>query len=410
MFTAAFFHQNRQNLAQQSQNTLPIVITAHGQLQRGSDESFPFHQDSNFWYLTGLDVPDIILVIDDNSEYLIVPGRSETRATFEGSIDSQALTKVSGIDTILDEKTGWQQLKKRLKKTKQVATIAAPPKYVDSWGMYTNPARDNLIQRLNNIQSDIEIHDLRSHIARLRSIKQPAEIQAIQRAIDITNQTLEIVTHSTRLATYSYEYEIEADIWAGFRRRGATDQAFPSIIAAGQHACTMHYTENNGPIDKQDFVVIDVGAEWSHYAADITRTVCLGKPTKRQQAVYDAVASVQRFAFSLIRPGMTFRDYEEQIATYMGEKLRELGLVKSISEEAVRQYYPHSTSHFLGLDTHDAGDYSQPMTAGMVITVEPGIYIPEEGIGVRLEDDVLITSDGIKILSQETAETKMRGV
>jgi Xaa-Pro aminopeptidase len=161
----------------------------------------------------------------------------------------------------------------------------------------------------------------------------------------------------------------------------------------------MHHTNNDGALTKGDFVVIDVGAEWNHYSADITRTVCLGEPTRRQETVYNAVDAVQKFAFSLIKPGLNFREYEMKIAEFMGEKLRELGLIKTISDENVRKYFPHATSHFLGLDTHDAGDYERPLEAGAVITVEPGIYIPEEGIGVRIEDDVLVTSAGIEILS-----------
>lgn len=399
MFSSDFFSANRERLRQLFTGTAPIVITANGQLQRGSDEGYQFHQDSNFWYLTGCNDPDVILVMDKTKEYLIIPGRSSVREAFDGVLDVPKLSQISGIQTVYDEKEGWRQLEARLKKVQNVATLAAAPAYVGAWGLYTNPARAQLVRRLKEAQPALELLDLRVHLARMRAVKQPQEILALRNAIEITNKTLKEVTKPSALAKYAYEYEIEADISRGFRRQGARGHAFTPIVAGGQHACTMHHTNNDGALTKGDFVVIDVGAEWNHYSADITRTVCLGEPTRRQETVYNAVDVVQKFAFSLIKPGLNFREYEMQIAEFMGEKLRELGLIKTISDENVRKYFPHATSHFLGLDTHDAGDYERPLEAGAVITVEPGIYISEEGIGVRIEDDVLVTSAGIEILS-----------
>jgi Xaa-Pro aminopeptidase len=137
-----------------------------------------------------------------------------------------------------------------------------------------------------------------------------------------------------------------------------------------------------------------------HYAADITRTYFLKEPTKRQHAIYDAVMEVAAFARGNLKPGVTIKDNEKLVEDFMGEKLRELGLIKSITHENVRKYYTHACSHHLGLDTHDVGDYSQPLVPGMVLTVEPGIYIPEENFGVRVEDDVLVTKNGIEILTR----------
>jgi Xaa-Pro aminopeptidase len=148
-----------------------------------------------------------------------------------------------------------------------------------------------------------------------------------------------------------------------------------------------------------ELLLLDVGAEVNHYAADITRTVSISAPSRRQQAVFDAVLEVHAFALSLLRPGALMKENEQQIEQLMGEKLRELGLIKSIEHDEVRKYYPHATSHFLGLNVHDIGDYLRPLEPGMVLTVEPGIYIPEEAIGVRIEDDVLITADGYEILT-----------
>lgn len=405
MLDSDFFSANRERLRELFTGTAPIVVTANGMVQKGADEAYPFHQDANFWYLTGISEPDIVLVMDKNKEYLIVPGRSDSREVFDGAVDSAELTRLSGVATVLAEKEGWKQLEGRLQKVNHVATLAAPPAHIESWGMYTNPAREALIKRLRECNGDLEVLDLRSHLARMRMIKQPQELDMIRQAIDATIDTLKDVTKPKQLAKYAHEYELEADITRGFRMRGTAGHAFSPIVASGKHACTLHHVHNDGLLASNELIVLDVGAEVSHYAADITRTVISSMPSARQQAVYDAVLSVQNYAFGLLKPGVTFQDYEEKIMAYMGEKLRELGLIKTIDEESVRQYFPHATSHFLGLNTHDVGDYERPLEPGIVMTVEPGIYIPEEGIGVRIEDDVLITRDGIEILSEKLPRT-----
>lgn len=405
MFTNDFFAGNRARLRQLFTGTAPIVITANGLLQRGSDEAFPFQQDSNFWYLTGIDDPDTILVMDKGKEYLIVPGRNESREAFDGAIDVGHLSVLSGIETVYSEKEGWKVLEGRLKKVQHVATIAAAPAYIETWGLYTNPARAALVRRMRQSNADLELLDLRPHLARMRMVKQEPELRALRQAIDITMDTLKDVTNVKQLKKYTYEYEIEADISQGFRKRGARGHAFSPIVAGGKRACTLHNVENNGALASNELVVIDVGAEYSHYAADITRTVISGAPTSRQRDVYAAVLAVQEYAYTLLRPGVVFHDYEEKVVAYMGEKLRELGLIKTITEESVRTYYPHATSHYLGLNTHDTGDYDRPLEPGVVMTVEPGIYIPEEGIGIRIEDDVLITADGIDVLTARLPKT-----
>ena len=398
-FTHEFFEANRARLREQLQTLAPIVVTANGLLQRGGDSSFPFSQDANFWYLTGIDEPDITLVMDGPTEYLIVPARSDSRQAFDGSVDDSALTERSGITDIYSETLGWPRLSKRLTKTGQLATLTPPASYVEAYGLYTNPARAALIDKLQHQHPGLEIIDIGNPLALMRMIKQPAELKAIEAAIAITLTTIKEVSAPARLAKYQQEYEIEADISRGFRRRGAAGHAFEPIVASGKQAVTLHNVANNGQLQPNELLIMDVGAEVEHYAADITRTVSLGQPTRRQKAVHAAVYDVQQYAMSLLKPGVLLHDYEQQVEQYMGEKLRELGLLKTISHEAVRKYYPHASSHFLGLNVHDVGAYDMPLEPGTVITVEPGIYIPEEGIGVRIEDDVLITATGIKVLS-----------
>ncbi len=400
-FTREFFTGNRKRLRELFTGKAPIVVSANGLLQKSSDSSYQFVQDANFWYLCGIDEPDIILVLDKDKEYLIVPKRSESREAFDGAIDYDELIEKSGVELIYDYNKGWEQLESRIKKVKHIATVAVPPAYVEHFGMYTNPARASMIDRIKNTNSEIELLDISPHLSRLRMIKQPQEISAIEEAIAITIKSIRAATKPAKLSKYEHEYEIEAEISLGFRKNGARGHAFEPIVANGGNACVIHYSENSDQLSSKDLVLIDVGAEYDHYAADITRVVSLSTPTKRQQAVFDAVLDTQEYALSLLGPRVILKEYEQQVEQYMGEKLRELGLIKTIDHDSVRKYYPYYSSHFLGLNVHDNGLYDRPLESGVVITVEPGIHIPEEGIGVRLEDDVLITKNGIKNLSQK---------
>lgn len=404
-FPDSFFSKNRAALRRAVKTDVPTVLSAHGLLQRNADNVFPFRQDSNFWYLTGLDEPDLTLVIDGTDEFVMVPGRSGSREAFDGAVDFDKLTHLSGIKEIISEEDGWQRLGKRLKEVGKVQTLLAPAPYIEQYGMYTNPARLRLVERLQTWQPDIELIDIREPLVTLRSRKQPEELAAIQAAIDTTAAGFKAVTAPKRLAEYSYEFEIENGLTTAFRTEIASGHAFPPIVAGGKRGVTLHNVSNSGKLTRGDLVVIDVGAEVCHYAADITRTIALGKPTKRQAAVFAAVKDVQAYALNLLKPGTLLKEYEAAVEAYMGEKLCRLGVIHQVSHEAIREFYPHATSHFLGLDVHDVGNYSQPLEPGMVLTCEPGIYIPEEGIGVRIEDDVLITETGHEVLSKDLPTT-----
>lgn len=398
-FSSEFFANNRQRLRELFTGKAPIVMTANGLLQRGADSTHAFSQDANFWYLTGIDDPDIVLVMDRDKEYLIVPSRSASREAFDGAVANEPLTHRSGIKTVLNDKDGWERLGGRLKKVKHIATLAVLPPYVEQYGMYTNPARAALVAKLQSHNEQLELLDLHQHLTRMRMLKQPEELAAIQTAIDITVSTMKDALRPARLGKYGHEYEIEAELSRGFRRRGADGHSFEPIVAGGKRACTLHNVANNSALSADELVIIDTGAEVEHYAADITRTISLDMPTKRQRTVHAAVLDVQNFALSLLGPGIVLKDYEQQVQHYMGEKLRELGLIKTINHDNIRKFYPHGTSHFIGLNVHDAGEYDRPLEPGVVISCEPGIYIPAEGIGVRIEDDVLITVTGNKVLT-----------
>lgn len=409
-FTAEFFQKNRQKLRQsvyEDREPLPIIVTANGLLQRNADNVYPYRQDSSFWYLTGIEEPDVTLVIDGAYEYLMVPERSVSRQAFDGAVDADQLTAVSGIHTVQGDHDGWERLLARLTASKTAAVLLSAPHYIEHYGMYTNPARARLESRLREAADAIELIDIRNQIAALRMIKQPQELAAIREAISVTISGLEVVIAPARFARYQNEYELEADLTREFRLRGASGHAFSPIVAGGKRAVTLHNTSNSAALAQDTLVVLDVGAEAGHYAADITRTRAYGRPNDRQQAVFNAVLDVQHYALSLLKPGTRLKEYEEAVVEYMGQALQELNLVGSSKTADIRKYYPHAASHFLGLDVHDVGDYDRPLQAGTVLTCEPGIYIPEQGIGVRLEDDVLITDDGSEVLSAALPKTLM---
>jgi len=393
-----FFTGNRRRLRELFTGTAPIVITANGQLQRSGDSTYPFQQDANFWYLTGINEPDMVLVLDKDKEYLIRQKRSEYQDVFDGQVDDRELTRRSGVEEVLGCDEGWKRLAARLKRVKHVATIAPPPQYVEVYGMYTNPARWVLTRTLREHNNKLELLDIAPHLVKMRTVKQPPELAAIQRAIDITADNLKQIIRPANLKKYQYEYEAEADLTRLFRRSGSR-HAFDPIVAGGPRACTLHNTNMDGALSASELLLFDVGAESEGYAADISRTVAIGQPSRRQQQVFDAIKEVQSYAYTLLRPGVTMKTYEEKVEHFMGEKLRELGLIQSIDRDAVRRYYPHATSHHLGLQVHDVSDRTAPLEENMVLTVEPGIYIPEESIGIRIEDDVRITESGVEVLS-----------
>lgn len=400
MFTSEFFIQNRKRLRKEFTQDISIAFTANGLLQRNGDNTFPFRQESSFWYFSGIDEPDVVLVMDPRGDYLIVPGRSSIRERFDGALDYEALQARSGVDEVLNERDGWRRLKESLHGNKKIATLLAAPPYIAGYGMYVNPARQRFIRRLKRTEPTLEITDIRTQVTEMRMVKQPQELKAIQRAIDITSQTLQTVLEPGKWSSYKHEYEVEADLIAGYRRSGAESISFSPIVAGGIRACTFHNVINQSELTAHELVVIDTGVEVSHYASDITRTVAYGEPTDRQRAVFDAVLDAQNYGIGLLKPGLTFREWDQQVRAYVGQKLIELKLIQTPDAASIARYYPHY-SHFMGLDVHDVGNYAKPFEAGMVLTCEPGIYVVEEAIGVRIEDDILITENGHQVLSAE---------
>lgn len=399
LFDTSFFEGNRRQLISRCGDDSIVVITAAGLMQRSADTTYPFRQDSNFWYLTGIDQPDIVLVLTAKRAFIILPNRTKTENIFGGMPDQEQFVTRSGIDEVYMAREGWRQYKQLVAGLShgEVHTLLPSPSRVtgiDSF--YTHPARRHLTARLRRTTPGVVLKDARRNLMHMRQIKQLPEIAAIKSSIEITNSALEEVR--ANLSKFMNEMEIEAELDRAFRLRGAS-HAFAPIVAAGKNATTLHYIRNSASLSGQASVLLDVGAEVENYAADITRCYAIGTPSKRWLDVHEAVVSVQADAIALLRSGVSWRAYAQQVETSMGQQLQKLGLITEATPQAIRAYFPHGISHSLGLDVHDVCDYTE-IRENMIITVEPGIYIPEEGIGIRIEDDVLITKTGAEVLSK----------
>ncbi len=389
--TQQFFEGNRSVLAERLPGHL-IVIAANSLLQSSADLHFPFRQDSNFWYLTGIDEPDAILVIDTvaGESTMLLPPKSTYQKEWDGDTDTDEFARVSGIVQFGSTRDLSGLLKQAAVSGRTVGYLQPLPRMVKPYGFYANPARRTLWSRIK--RSGAQTADVRLDIARMRAIKQPEELAAIQEAIDITGRTLEHV--KSRLAQCRNEKDIERLITARFFAEGGDGHAYQPIVAGGQNAATIHYVQNSAPLVASDLLLLDVGAVYQQYTSDISRTWSVGgSPTKRQRELYDAMCDVQTFAFGQLRAGVLLRDYQKTVEQYARTVCASLGIQLDA--------YPHGFSHFMGLDVHDAGDYSAPLQPGTVLTVEPGIYLAYEDIGIRIEDDVLITESGIDVLSKD---------
>ncbi len=370
------------------------VLTAHDAVQSRNDAAYPFVQEANFIYLTGISHPGWRLIVDpfDKKSYLVAPHVSKTSELFDGSLSRDEARKISGISDILIKKEADILLKELAQKHGHVATLGKHPhsKYYD---FTTNPAQARLTRQLKTLFK--EVRDVRSELSKQRAIKDESEIAAIREAISVTITAFRAVRLS--LASAQHEYEIEAVLNDGFRRTGADGHAYTPIVAAGKNACTLHYIDNNDSLETHGLLLIDAGAGYHHYAADITRTYATGIPSARHKEIHTAVEAAHYDIISYIQPGVTLKEYQKKSDDRMKEALRTVGLLKS--EKDYRVYFPHAISHGLGIDVHDSLGGHESFQPGMVLTVEPGIYIPEEGIGVRIEDDILVTSDGNENLS-----------
>lgn len=393
---SSFFSTNRQRLLGALGNDALVILAGFTAMQWHGDSAVPFRQEANFWYLTGIEYADWRLIIDgrQGKTWLVAPFVDATHQLFDGSLSPEGAKSISGVDTVIDSERGERLLDALAKQYSSVFTVGVPS-YAEHAGFVLNPAAENLRRGLNR-RFD-EVKDCQKELSRLRAIKQPDELVMMRRAAEVSVGAFEAVRDN--LEKYRYEYEVEAELINHFRKHNAT-HAFEPIVAGGKNACTLHYVANGDELSRGQLLLIDAGARYDSYPADVTRAYAVGESSQRQVAVHAAVQAAERQVVESIRPGLTIRSYLENTDRIMKEALISLGLMKdSHDEKAYRRYFPHAISHGLGLDVHESLGGFKELRPGMVLTIEPGIYITEESIGVRIEDAVLVTETGYESLT-----------
>jgi Xaa-Pro aminopeptidase len=381
-----FHTNNRKRLFAKAKGEL-IILTAYDSMQQSGDMAAPFLQESSFWWVTGINQPGWKVVLDTarGEATLVRPQRSEVDVIFNGESDDNQIRATSGIQHIIPQR----EFEAYLRQLHRHHTIAYTLTQKEDHEFMLNPAKSTLVSMLKRIFQSVQYCD--ALFAELKAIKQPEELARMRAAMKLTCDTFALV--QSRLADFKTEAEIEAEFIYAFHKAGA-DHAYEPIVASGNHACTLHYVNNSGKLRAREMVLIDIGARVDGYSADVTRTYCRN-PTKRQVAVHAAVVEAEQAIIELITPGLPIVDYLKQVDEIMKRALLKLGLLTDMNDtDMYRKYFPHAVSHGLGVDTHDSLGRPRYLEVGMVLTVEPGIYIPEESIGVRIEDDILVTKNG----------------
>ena len=374
-----------------------IVATAYSAMQRQNDMAFGFTQEANFWYLTGIEEPDWKLIVDGTSHksWLVLPDVSDEHRLFDGVLDEKVAKQLSGVDAVITHDEAQATLRQMAKKHSVVHTVSQP-EYAAHFSFHQNPAQHQLHQELERLFSAVQLCN--KELTGLRAIKQTEEIVAIEKAVKLTMQAFSNVKQA--MSSYTHEYEIEADMSHYFTFKAAAEHAYDPIIAAGYNACTLHYTANSAKIKSGDTVLLDVGARVDGYAADISRTYAKGKASIRAQSIHAALESAHHDIISYVEPGLVVSEYMTKVNNRMMQALKEAKLINHDDTDALHKYFPHAIGHGLGIDVHDSMGAPRYFKPGMVMTVEPGIYVPDEKLGFRIEDDILITESGIRNLSK----------
>lgn len=396
------FIDNRDRFKQQLLPKSLAVFNSNDLLPTNADGHMPFKQNSDLFYLSGIDQEESILVLFPEChdpalrEILFLKETSEEIAIWEGEKHTKkSAYATSGIKTVF-----WlNQFEVVFNKLMSEATNVYLNTNEHLRAVIETETRDARFIKWIKEKYPLHIYQRSAPILHhLRSIKHSIEIELIQTACNITEKGFRRILPFIKPGVM--EYEIEAELIHEFVRNRSRGFAYTPIIASGFNACVLHYIENNKPCKDGDVILLDVAAEYANYASDLTRCVPVsGKFTLRQKEVYNAVLRVMRKATNLLRPGTMLADYHKEVGLIMQEELVGLGLLTKTDIEkqnpdmpAYKKYFMHGTSHYLGLDVHDVGLWNKPIQPGMVFTCEPGIYIREESLGIRIENDILVTN------------------
>ena len=415
--SSTLFARNRDRLRALLPAGSLVVVHSNDVMPTNADGTMGFQQNSDFFYLSGVNQEESVLVIfpdavrEEHREMLFVRETTPQIALWEGNkLTKESAKEASGIAEVR-----WTQDFEGLLR---ILAMQCSQIYLST----NEHARSTSVVETRNdrfvreCRTRFPLHDLRRLsplVTRLRTVKQPEEVEMIRRAARLTADGFKRVARYTRPGVT--EWEIEAELLHEFVRGGSKGFAYPPIIGTGLNACVLHYVENAATCEDGQMLLLDVAAEYGNWNSDLTRTIPVnGRFSPRQRAIYDAVLRVLRHCEKILRPGLRPIDYQNQVVDFMQEELIRLGLIDP--EEAAKQgkdkplvkkFFPHGTSHHLGLDVHDVNLDNQPVEVGNVFTIEPGIYIRDELTGVRLENDYLITEDGfVNLLAEAPIEAE----
>ena len=398
------FIKNRKKFIAEMQPNSLALFNSNDTYPISADSTMPFEQHRDIFYLSGVDQEESVLVLfpdcpkEKHQEILFLKETNEHIAIWEG----EKLTKEKAFDTSGIKTVYWlQDMEKVLFEIMtQCDTIYINTNEHYRANVETETREDRFTKWLKNRYPAHSVAKSNPILQRLRSVKEDIEIDLIQKACDITEKGFQRVLNFVKPDVW--EYEIEAEFMHEFLRNRSKGFAYTPIIASGNNANVLHYIENNQQCKAGDLILFDTAAEYANYSSDLSRTIPVsGKYSDRQKAVYNAVLRVKNEATKMLVPGTIWAEYHLEVGKLMTSELLGLGLIDKAdiqSEDpewpAYKKYFMHGTSHHMGLDTHDYGILTEPMQANMVFTVEPGIYIPDEGFGIRLEDDVVIQKSG----------------
>ncbi len=410
------FSDNRSALIKKLPEKSLAIITASDFMPKSADQTFPFYQNSDFFYLTGLTQEKSVLCIckshpnPDFREVLFLLDASFELKTWTGHrYTREEARDISGIRTIVSLSDFSAKLKELMVISEHIF-LAENESINFSSEISTYP---EIINR--KIRTDYPLHSykrLTPLLTELRMVKKPDEIRFIKEAIKISKKVLLRVLKTIK--PNLFEYQIAAEITHEILWNGGTGHAFEPIVASGKNACVLHYVTQQDQLKKGDLLLIDFGTEWNHYASDCSRTLPIsGKFSKRQRECYNAVLSVYKKAHTLYVPGNTINSINEQVNIWMEEAMIQLGLFtkKDVVNQdpetpLFRKYFMHGTAHFVGLDVHDSGLKHFPLKKGMVLTCEPGLYIPEENMGIRIETMILVDTKPHDLMSDFPVEAE----
>jgi Xaa-Pro aminopeptidase len=400
----SLFETNRTKFMAKMKPKSLAVFNSNDIYPISADSTMPFEQHRDIFYLSGVDQEESILVLfpdcpkEKHREILFLKETNDHIAVWEGEkLTKEKAYETSGIKTVY-----WLQ---DMEKIMFEIMTQCDTVYINTNEHYranveTETREDRFTKWLKNKYPAHSVAKSNPILQRLRSVKEPIEIELIQKACDITEKGFRRILEFVKPGVW--EYEIEAEFIHEFLRNRSKKFAYTPIVASGNNANVLHYIENNQQCKSGDLILLDVGAEYANYSSDMTRTIPVsGRFSERQKAVYNAVLKVKNEATKMLIPGTDWAQYHVEVGKLMTSELLNLKLLDKADVQkedkdwpAYKKYFMHGTSHHMGLDTHDYGILTEPMQANMVFTVEPGIYIPDEGFGIRLEDDVVIQESG----------------